>query len=126
MLWGWMDGEVFVEPVRLPCLHAFCKACILQNEEIQTKCPLCRVMYTFGRKDTILTGCIQNIIESAYNQNEMTRTDELVAARKDLKSLMKERKKKKRRTKILEGLYSWGFSFFASICYVISSSDTSI
>jgi len=44
--------------------------------------------------DTLLAGCIQNIIESAYNPKEMTKRDELVAARKDLKSLMMERKKK--------------------------------
>ena len=96
--------EVFVEPVRLPCLHAFCEACVLQNEENQTKCPLCRATYTVGRKDTLLAGCIQNIIESAYNPNEMTKRDELVAARKDLKSLMMERKKKKWKTKILKGV----------------------
>ena len=80
-------------------------------EEIKRKCPLCRATYKLRGKDTLLAGCIQKIIESAYNENEMNKRDELVAARKDLKSLMKERKKKKRRTKILEGLYSWGFFF---------------
>jgi hypothetical protein len=40
----------------------------------------------FGRKDTLLASCIQNIIESAYNQNEKTKRDELVATRRDLKT----------------------------------------
>ena len=100
--------EVFVEPVRLPCLHAFCKGCILQMEEIKRKCPLCRATYKLRGKDTLLAGCIQKIIESAYNENEMNKRDELVAARKDLESLMKERKKKKRRTVIVEEVYDLG------------------
>ena len=82
-----MCYEVFVEPVRLPCLHAFCYACVLQIEENQTKCPLCGATYKVGRKDTLLAGIVQNIIESVYNQNEMTKRDELVAVHKDLKSL---------------------------------------
>ena len=98
--------EVFVEPVRLPSLHAFCKACILQMEKIKRKCPLCRATYKLRLKDTLLAGCIQNINESAYNENEMTKRDELVAARKDLESLMK---KKKRRTEIVKELYNLGY-----------------
>ena len=82
--------EVFVSPVRLPCLHTFCLTCVLQNQ--QKQCPLCRVMYIFGpgtrtnhpRIDLLLICCIEFIIEFAYNQNEKIERDKLEAEREDL------------------------------------------
>jgi hypothetical protein len=75
--------EVFVQPVRLPCLHIFCQTCILQNEKTRKTCPLCRISYIFGRTDLLLLSCIKIIIESAFSENEKSERDELVTARQD-------------------------------------------
>jgi hypothetical protein len=85
--------EVFVKPIRLPCLHPFCQTCILQHQQNQgvcplcrpPVCPLCRAKYTsVGRIDNCLSRCIENIIEFSYTQNEKTERAKLVAARQCL------------------------------------------
>jgi len=77
--------EVFVKPVRLPCLHPFCQTCILQNRKNKRVCPLCRAKYTsVGRLDTYLARCIENLIEFSYTRSEKTERAKLVAARENL------------------------------------------
>ncbi|KAK2725137.1 E3 ubiquitin-protein ligase rnf8-A-like isoform X2 [Artemia franciscana] len=78
-------SEVFVKPVKLPCLHTFCQTCILQWERNQRDCPMCRAKYTtVGRADSLLVCCIEKLIESTYTQDEKLKRAELVAARVEL------------------------------------------
>ncbi|KAK2721945.1 hypothetical protein QYM36_002494 [Artemia franciscana] len=64
-------SEVLIKPVKLPCMHRFCKTCIFQREWNQKDCPICRAKYeTVSLEDTLLVGCIEELIGSTYTNNE--------------------------------------------------------
>ena len=78
-------GEVFVKPVKLPCMHTFCKTCILQWERNQKDCPYCRAKYEkVPCDDTHLASYIEKLIGSTYTDDENKQRDELVKSHTDL------------------------------------------
>ena len=78
-------SEVFIKPVRLPCMHTFCKTCILQWEKNKKDCPFCRSKYKKAAlEDTILASCIKQLIGSSYTDDEKKQRNELVKSRTDL------------------------------------------
>ena len=102
--------EVFVKPIRLPCLHPFCQTCILQHQQNQRVCPLCRAKYTsVGRLDNCLSRCIENIIEFSYTQNEKTERAKLVATRQRLEKQLEDIKSGNQSDIDEEQESFWGF-----------------
>jgi len=78
-------SEVFIKPVKLPCMHTFCKTCIFQWERNKKDCPICRAKYkAVSLEDTPLLNCIEELIGSTYTNDEKKERDELVKSRADL------------------------------------------
>jgi hypothetical protein len=91
--------EVFVKPVKLPCLHTFCKTCILEWDtsilewgQNRKNCPYCGTRYVkvFG-EDALLGGIIEKLMGSTYTYNEKKRRDELTKSHTDLEKQIRKK-----------------------------------
>ncbi|XP_061180442.1 E3 ubiquitin-protein ligase TRIM56-like [Saccostrea echinata] len=71
--------EIYTEPQTLPCLHSFCKKCILTF--IQTcyskgpyNCPICRETFSLEPKGLKKNFCLQNMIDLIKKQSDSSKT----------------------------------------------------
>lgn len=68
-------SELFIEATTLNCTHTYCTFCILQWQNNQNNCPICRKHIESRIRTTVLDGFINKIVESLPDDIRDRRTE---------------------------------------------------